>query len=156
MTMINPTPSNHTNPVEEGKLHEEIKFLKEDRVRVGALKDSYAEKFGQAQTTIRNIVKDINSDIKDLGLDKDDSFPLDNLSDIFEKYGLELDFDRLFKVEVEYTVRAYIEVEAADEDDAKAHVEANTSLYDISISDGNLLEWDVTDEDVTHVEEVKE
>lgn len=155
MTMINPTPatpSETPNPVEESMLHDEITRLTEDRVRLQESKDSYVEKFHKAQSTLNMLVTAINNDIRELGLTTDDSFPLDTLSDIFDGLGLELDFNRLFKVEMEYTIRAVLEVEAASEEEAVADVQANVSLYDINI-DGTVIDWDVRDESFINAEE---
>jgi hypothetical protein len=153
MTMINTTPTEAPNPVEESLLHETIDRVLAEQARLQESKDSYVNKFHKAQSTINSIITAINADISELGLTPDDSFPLETLASIFEDHGLTLNFDRLFKVEMEYTIRAVIEVEAASEEDAVADVQANVSLYDVSIDGGTVVDWHVYNESFLNAEE---
>ncbi len=148
MTMINPTPSQ----TQVQFTIDEVERIKADRDAFKESKDSYVEKFHKAQSTLNKLLDAINHDIRELGLTPDDSFPLDTLNGIFEDFGLELNFTRLFKVEMEYTVRAVLEVEAESEEMAASEVQANVSLYDISI-DGTVIDWDVRDESFISAEE---
>lgn len=153
MTMINPEPIKLTPSQTQVQFTiDEVERIKADRDAFKESKDAYVEKFHKAQSTINMLVTAINNDIRELGLTTDDSFPLDTLSDIFDGLGLELDFNRLFKVEMEYTIRAVLEVEAASEEEAVADVQANVSLYDINI-DGTVIDWDVRDESFINAEE---
>ena len=153
MTMINPEPIKLTPSQTQTQFTiDEVERIKADRDELKESKDSYVQKFHKAQSTLSSIITAINADISSLGLTPDDSFPLDTLASIFEDHGLELNFNRLFKVEMEYTIRATIEVEAASEEDAVSDVQANVSLYDISI-DGTVIDWDVRDESFISAEE---
>lgn len=166
MTMINPTPNNKPIDVpftiKIADMDEAKAYLERQNAALQELidkKDDYIIRLQnevssktKAQQIITDIVKDINENIKELSLTEDDSFPLDTLKEIFEERGYDLDFKRLYKVEVVYTVKAQIEIEAEDADAAKEEVESDVSLIDISI-DGNLIDWDVIDESVNSAEE---
>ena len=146
MTMINPEPIKLT-PTQT-----QVQFTIDEVERIKADKDTYVDKYNKAHAKLATLRNSINSDIRELGLTTDDSFPLDTLAEIFESVGLELDFTRLFKVEMEYTIRAVLEVEAASQEEAVADVQANVSLYDINI-DGTVIDWDVRDESFINAEE---
>jgi hypothetical protein len=161
MTELTPTESQvaftlaaagHVQPFEAQAFDKAIGELKAECARLAASRDSYLDRYHKARATTSAIVKSINESIKELELTTEDSFPMDTLAEIFEENGCELKFDRLFKVEMEFIVRATVEIEAASADDAESAARENVSLDDIEL-EGNLISWQVHDESVTSVEE---
>lgn len=125
MTMINPEPIKLAPSESQTQFTlEYVESLKADRQRLSDTRDSYIEKFNKSQATIRKIMNAIEGDIKELGLTRDDSFPLDTLDEIFQAEGLELSFKRTYEVLVEYKIHARFKVEAESEEDAISECES--------------------------------
>lgn len=154
MTMINPEPIKLTPSQTQTQFTiDEVERIKADRDAFSASKDAYVEKYNKTHAKLATIVNAINSDIRELKLTTEDSFPLDTLVDIFESVGIELDFKREYQVEMEYTVKAVFTIEADSPEDATQQAE-DSGIYSIDFDTFNPDEWEVSHSESISTEEV--